>query len=556
MSVKYERLERLGKGSYGTVYRVKDRQTGTVVALKKYASLNDYNEGIPECTLREMSILRLANHPNIIQTIWFDLVDFKFVSMKEYQYTLNDYTKTIYGQVRTSTIRQISYQILRGVYYLHSNGIVHRDIKPQNIMINIEDDGKLDVVLIDVGMGRNLDIIDRHHPKTQQVCTLWYRSPDLLLGYRDYHFELDIWSVGCIVGEMIKKDVLFRSHGEIGQLYEIFKVLGTPDTDEWPGLSEYPLYKSHWPQWTNRFDKVFDNYDSNLTDLLKSMLTMNPQERIKIDQALEHEFFDDYFEHGNYHDLQSYITNYEDNIITSLPKKWHEVIARYKIPFLNTCLVDQKEITSRKRRILLNWLVEVMGEYKLGLNSYLRAQNIIDRYCSKKIVDQKDYQLVGIASLWIAEKIEVICPIGHRELLYISANIYTPQQLVDMEKSILSAIELDTMFPISTSFLSLYSGLVGLKEDQISEVKFLLLYTTYCLELFAYHPSIRCISASLIVANKQDIVDNDKDGYIIKGCIELMKNWLNIHKNKKGNKTKHTGLRSLEWTKSYIDKYL
>ncbi len=199
---RFKKRSRLGKGTYAIVYDANDSQTNESVALKKYFRGSDSEDGIHENTLREMALLKMCKHPNIIEILWYDNINFKYISMKKYDHDLKLYINCHYEQIPLKKIRDISYQILRGVYYLHGHGIAHRDLKPQNILIR-QDNDKCDVVITDMGLGRQFDITDRFEPKTCEICTLWYRSPDILLGYNHYYYDLDIWSVGCTIGEMI-----------------------------------------------------------------------------------------------------------------------------------------------------------------------------------------------------------------------------------------------------------------------------------------------------------------------------------------------------------------
>ena len=146
-------------------------------------------------------------------------------------------------QLDDFTIKTIVFQILRAVAVCHSRRIIHRDLKPQNILLS--EDGT--VKIADFGLARAFQNPIR--PYTHEVVTLWYRAPEILLGANEYSTPIDMWSVGCIMAELVKRSPLFLGDSEIDQLYKIFRTLGTPGEEEWPGISELKDYKSTFPKW-------------------------------------------------------------------------------------------------------------------------------------------------------------------------------------------------------------------------------------------------------------------------------------------------------------------
>ncbi len=543
---KFQKLERIGKGSYAVVFKAKEKDTNQIVALKKYILQDDEDNGIPESSLRELAILKMCNHPNIIEMLWYDNNNFRYFSMRPYRFDLKKYLRNVYGTTPLETVRDLSYQILRGLYYLHSYGIAHRDIKPHNILVHTIE-GKVTAVIIDAGAGRRFDIVNRECPKSHIVCTLWYRSPEILLGYKHYYYEIDVWSVGCVIAEMMTKKAIFPGDSEIDQLYKIFQVFGTPNNQNWKGVSELPDYKTIFPKWENKYRKKYtsDKYDPTLLDLIETALTMDPLSRPRIDQLLFHPFFET---------VPDYITNaYEDNNITDHRDKWVDNMTTWEIPALHTSMIFQNDITLRIRIILLDWLGEVCSEYLISTSSYLRAQNILDRYTLLSLgISRSNYQLIGSAVLLIAVKIEEVYPCDPSDLVYISDNTYTVSQLVSMEKKILKVLDLDIFFPITTNFLALYVQRMKLDEIQKIEVIFILRYITCCLDLMKYHPSVLCLCACLYVSGQTDLVysnspdtpyspaDDEGEAKMdisgqnntiepsddISECMDKMKNWL------------------------------
>lgn len=284
----YEKIKKLGKGTYGTVYKIKNYKDGKVYALKKIKIQNE-KEGIPSTALREISTLKELSHPNIVRlvNVYFCKTSVKlfFEYLKMDLKQLIDSTKSL-DMIR---VKQISKEILLGVDQCHSKRILHRDLKPQNILLN----SRLDVKVADFGLARAFTIPIR--PYTNDVVTLWYRAPEILLGAVEYSTAIDIWSVGCIISEMISGEALFRGDSDLDQLYKIFRILGTPTEEIWPGVSNMKNYKNSFPNWISMGPENIlgeeRKGEKQALDLILKMLKYNPVERITCKEALAHPFF-------------------------------------------------------------------------------------------------------------------------------------------------------------------------------------------------------------------------------------------------------------------------
>ncbi|VFQ84684.1 unnamed protein product [Cuscuta campestris] len=181
------------------------------------------------------------------------------------------------------------YQILRGIAYCHSHRVLHRDLKPQNLLI---DQRTNSLKLADFGLARAFGIPVRTF--THEVVTLWYRAPEILLGSQHYSTPVDVWSVGCIFAEMVNQKPLFPGDSEIDELFKIFRVMGTPYEDTWPGVASLPDYKSSFPKWPPKdLATIVPNLDACGIDLLRKMLNLDPSKRITARNALEHGYFKD-----------------------------------------------------------------------------------------------------------------------------------------------------------------------------------------------------------------------------------------------------------------------
>ncbi|KAL5992014.1 Cell division control protein 2 [Asimina triloba] len=181
------------------------------------------------------------------------------------------------------------YQILHGIAYCHSHRVLHRDLKPQNLLIDRRTNA---LKLADFGLARAFGIPVRTF--THEVVTLWYRAPEILLGSRHYSTPVDVWSVGCIFAEMVNQRPLFPGDSEIDELFKIFRVLGTPNEETWPGVTSLPDFKSAFPKWPPKdFATVVPGLEPGGIDLLAKMLCLEPSKRITARNALEHEYFKD-----------------------------------------------------------------------------------------------------------------------------------------------------------------------------------------------------------------------------------------------------------------------
>lgn len=287
---RYQRLDVLGEGTYGVVYRAIDKNTGRTVALKK-VRLDRTEEGIPQTALREVSILQEIHHNNIVNLLDVICADGKLYLI--FEFVEQDLKKALEKKGSPYTgiaLKRLVYQLLDGLFFCHRHRIVHRDLKPANILLT--GDGTLKIA--DFGLARAFQL--PMHTYTHEVVTLWYRAPEILLGEKHYSPAVDVWSVGCIMAELAKGRVLFRGDSEIGQLFEVFQVLGTPTEANgmWPGVSRLPDFRDVFPRWpTQNLQTVIPQIDVEGADLLAAMLRYNPAERISAKEALRHPWFNE-----------------------------------------------------------------------------------------------------------------------------------------------------------------------------------------------------------------------------------------------------------------------
>lgn len=288
----YIKVEKIGEGTYGVVYKGRHRKTDKVVALKKIR-LESEEEGVPSTAIREISLLKELQHPNIVtleDVLMHDsklYLVFEFLSMD-----LKKYLDTIPSSryMEPKLAKSYCHQVLQGLLFCHKRRTLHRDLKPQNLLI----DNNGVIKLADFGLARAIGIPVRVY--THEVVTLWYRAPEILLGSQRYSCALDVWSVGCIFAECVTKKPLFHGDSEIDQLFRIFRVLSTPTNETWPGVSSLPDFKDSFPNWkANNLSQSIPAklLDRQGMDLLEKMLIYNPAERINARDALKHPYFDD-----------------------------------------------------------------------------------------------------------------------------------------------------------------------------------------------------------------------------------------------------------------------
>ncbi|MBN3301023.1 CD11B kinase, partial [Amia calva] len=287
---EFQCLNRIEEGTYGVVYRAKDKKTDEIVALKRL-KMEKEKEGFPITSLREINTILKAQHTNIVtvrEIVVGSNMDKIYIVMNYVEHDLKSLMETMKQPFLPGEVKTLMIQLLRGVRHLHDNWILHRDLKTSNLLLSHK--GILKVG--DFGLAREYG--SPLKPYTPVVVTLWYRAPELLLGAKEYSTAIDMWSVGCIFGELLTQKPLFPGKSEIDQINKIFKDLGTPSEKIWPGYNELPAVKkmtfTEYPY--NNLRKRFGALLSDQGfDLMNKFLTYCPSKRISAEEALKHEYF-------------------------------------------------------------------------------------------------------------------------------------------------------------------------------------------------------------------------------------------------------------------------
>ncbi|KAI0662716.1 Pkinase-domain-containing protein [Cubamyces menziesii] len=287
----YERLNSIEEGSYGVVFRARDKQTGDIVALKKL-KLDEEKHGFPITALREINALMVCKHENVVgirEVVVGDTLTQVFIVMDFIEHDLKTLLSVMPSPFLQSEVKTLMLQLLSAVAHCHERWILHRDLKTSNLLMN----NRGTIKVADFGLARRYGDPVGVGGLTQLVVTLWYRAPEILLGATTYSTAVDMWSVGCIFAELLLNEPLFQAKGEIEMISMIFKLLGPPTSQSWPDYNSLPLAKSitlpapHPPQLRQRFP-----YITNAgLDLMSRLLTYDPDKRISAEEALKHPYF-------------------------------------------------------------------------------------------------------------------------------------------------------------------------------------------------------------------------------------------------------------------------
>ena len=289
MQNKYEVLGVVGEGAYGIVYKCKNKETGTFVAIKKFKEAKD--ELVKKTMRRELKMLQILKNENIVS--FLEAFKRKGNLFLVFEYVDQDLLELLQSRpsgLDPMLIRNLIYQLCKAIKYLHNQNIIHRDIKPENLLI----DNNMHLKLCDFGFARKFNINNRE-ALTDYVATRWYRSPELLLTNGYYGPEVDYWAIGCIMGELADGNPLFPGENEVDQLYCIEKVLGNLPQEQINMFYSNPLFNGKSLLNVSRPETLERRYMEKLNktaiSFMKGLLALDPKKRLNGETVFQHPYF-------------------------------------------------------------------------------------------------------------------------------------------------------------------------------------------------------------------------------------------------------------------------
>ncbi|XP_014271663.1 mitogen-activated protein kinase p38a [Halyomorpha halys] len=338
---RYQMLTPVGSGSYGQVCSAMDTKYGVRVAIKKLP--RPFQSAVhAKRTYRELRMLKHMNHENVIGLLDVfhsskSINDFQHVYLVTHLMgaDLNNIVRT--QQLTDEHVQFLVYQILRGLKYIHSAGIIHRDLKPSNIAVNAD----CELKILDFGLARPTE-----NEMTGYVATRWYRAPEIMLNWMHYNQTVDIWSVGCIMAELLTGRTLFPGNDHIHQLNLIMEILGTPDADFMMKISSESArtYIQSLPVMRKKnFKDVFRGANAAAINLLERMLELDPEKRITAEEALAHPYLAQYADPSDEPVSPPFNQSFEDMDLSV--EEWKKLVYEEVTTFTPQCLPIPQEPT-------------------------------------------------------------------------------------------------------------------------------------------------------------------------------------------------------------------
>ena len=443
-------VKKIGSGAYGVVklYQKGDEK----YAIKFMNSISDDGD-LATSPLREISIMQRCDHPYIVQLLGIvkpGQSDKVGIIMPQMQSDLKSYLVDNTNIPQDKLIKYI-YQIIVGTAYLHSRDIIHRDLKPANILYDSVDDR---MVLTDFGISRALACPPGTN-KTLQIVTLWYRPPEILLGGNEYLYLVDVWSLGTIIYEILTKRPLFPGYSDTDTIVRIFRKLGTPTDETWPGVSNYPNWMIYptWPRinklrMNNYMEGVImdtTNIDMDVVDdilqLINDALTLNPVHRPSVFELMNNQLFDNVRQ-----------KNLEPQHFSCLDNLY----LRRKSPIENRFELPSNTEVNSMRPILLDWLIKVARMYKLQPETFFMIQYLLDQYLPSNI-KKGDLQGFGVSCMIVAGSyLEIYSP-EIDDYVSISDGAYSAEWLIKESQKLLEVIKYDLVITTVSNFVKVYS---------------------------------------------------------------------------------------------------
>jgi serine/threonine protein kinase len=526
-------VERRSKGKLFKGFLRKTRVPVTLRRVNLDVANAGCDDGVPTSVLREIAYLSELKHPNIAEFYGAQLGGASAYICAEFSvYNLKDYCRlfqTLKGyHVPLQAVKSVTTQILNGLEYLHHRGLMHRNLKADNILmtptgsLKIADFTLSRQCLLPHGIYTPEDPKERER-SGREARRLWYRPPELLFRKDHYSFEVDIWAVGCLLAEVCTNEPLFNGESEVEQMFKIFKLTGSPA----PGL--FPRYEKTFPKWESfNFADVLGDAKTVMRlcqllvphreatldklhrigqvigplglDFLQRCLELDPQRRMSASQALSHEFL---------RAPQLGCCNSAYPPLTVAPcflKSYGESLRELESELLfKDYLGTQPSLNETMRSILVDWLIDVSVHFEVSNETLHYAVSYIDRSLSVLKVERARLQLVGVACMKIADVFNERSKEYYRqdnavEYAYITADEFTAKEVVAMEKEVLNVLNFRLQSPTTMHFLKSYLALTVFSHDTAVLAQYLADLMLLSYSSLAYLPSLIAASCLLLAS--------------------------------------------------------
>lgn len=457
----------LGEGTSGIVFVTSDGKH----AYKEYKITDNDNDCFVPESIREVSIMKTLEMDPYIQKV--EESNFSSgvngYSMKLYPYSLRGLMGT--RNIERKLAKRILYEILVGLYYAHKKFIIHADIKPDNILVGVNNN----IVIADWGISQ-IEYITNISNKQFPVQTLYYRAPEVLLGDYDYTTKIDIWSSAVVYYEMIYSTFLFMGNNEKELYFDITKYLGVPNTLDWPEIDDLDEYAGNPYQYSK--PKFPTTGDAIADDLLFNMLIFNPNKRFSATEALNHPFFDDIRR-------DIFIDNtllYDINNIQSL--------------------ILSANLDDRKRTKVINWLSAVCQQLHSDISVFFYSVILFDYMMS--LNSKLDLFLTIIACVYLSSMFCEINPISMDDLLTITSNTYSSDVICGMTYDIYHTLNYNLYFLTPIMYLNILSQYIydiySIKLNKSSIIDLLKSSISYS-EYLSYDNATLCLAAVHVISD-------------------------------------------------------